>query len=138
MDRSPSAGTPVAATHPDEPHDIDGLASRLNWLRAAVLGANDGIVSVAAVVVGVAAAGMSSGVLLASGVAALAGGALSMALGEYVSVSSQRDSQTALIAKERAELAADPEAELTELTDEQAAYIGVPKQGPYKPDSYRY
>lgn len=118
MDVSPvGLDGPTPTTHPDEPHDIDGLAARLNWLRAAVLGANDGIVSVAAVVVGVAGAGMSSGVLATTGVAALAGGALSMALGEYVSVSSQRDSQTALIAKERAELAADPEAELSELTE---------------------
>ena len=109
--------TPPAppSAHVDEPHDVGGLSSRLNWLRAGVLGANDGIVSVAAVVVGVAGAGGSLDVLAASGVAALAGGALSMALGEYVSVSSQRDSQRALIEKERAELAADPDAELAEL-----------------------
>ncbi|GAA3577072.1 VIT family protein [Microlunatus spumicola] len=101
--------------HPDEPHAVQGLARQLNWLRAGVLGANDGIVSVAAVVIGVAGAGAGSRALEASGTAALVGGALSMALGEYVSVSSQRDAQTTLIAKERMELATEPEAELDEL-----------------------
>ncbi|WP_425954565.1 VIT1/CCC1 transporter family protein [Xylanimonas sp. McL0601] len=75
------------------------LAQRLNWLRAGVLGANDGIVSVAAVVVGVAAASASQAALLTAGLAALVGGAISMALGEYVSVSSQRDSERAHIAR---------------------------------------
>ena len=116
LEQFSSPALDASSTHPDEPHDIDGLSRRLNWLRAGVLGANDGIVSVAAVVVGVAGAGASLGVLATTGAAALAGGALSMALGEYVSVSSQRDSQTALIAKERAELEADPEGELAELT----------------------
>lgn len=102
-------------THPDEPH-AGSLAGRLNWLRAGVLGANDGIVSVAAVVVGVAGATSSTPAIATAGIAALVGGAISMALGEYVSVSSQSDSQRALIEKERAELAADPEAELVELT----------------------
>lgn len=102
--------------HDDEPHAQSGLSRQLNWLRAGVLGANDGIVSVAAVVIGVAGAGASTHTLVASGTAALVGGALSMALGEYVSVSSQRDAQTTLIAKERHELATDPEAELEELT----------------------
>ncbi|SEQ95939.1 VIT1/CCC1 transporter family protein [Microlunatus flavus] len=102
--------------HADEPHATTGLSRQLNWLRAGVLGANDGIVSVAAVVIGVAGAGASTHTLVASGTAALVGGALSMALGEYVSVSSQRDAQTTLIAKERAELAEEPEAELDELT----------------------
>ena len=102
--------------HPDEPHaDTAGLSQRLNWLRAGVLGANDGIVSVAAVVVGVAAATPSNGAILTAGMAALVGGAISMALGEYVSVSSQSDSEKALIAKERRELQEDPEAELAEL-----------------------
>ena len=102
-------------SHPDEPHASGGLSQRLNWLRAGVLGANDGIVSVAAVVIGVAGAGAGSRALETAGLAALVGGAFSMALGEYVSVSSQRDAQTTLIAKERLELATEPEAELEEL-----------------------
>lgn len=105
---------PPAAGHDGEPH-AEGLAQRLNWLRAGVLGANDGIVSVAAVAVGVAAATAQTGPILTAGVAALVGGAISMALGEYVSVSSQSDSQKALIAKERTELAEMPEEELAEL-----------------------
>lgn len=98
-----------------EPHAND-LAHRLNWLRAGVLGANDGIVSVAAIVVGVAGATSDAGPILAAGAAGLVGGAVSMALGEYVSVSSQSDSQRALIEKERRELAEEPEEELAELT----------------------
>ncbi|QIZ98830.1 MULTISPECIES: VIT family protein [unclassified Leifsonia] len=105
----------VDGQHADEPHR-EGLAQRLNWLRAGVLGANDGIVSVAAVVVGVAGATRDIAPILTAGVAALVGGAISMALGEYVSVSSQRDSEHALIAKERRELAEMPEQELAELT----------------------
>lgn len=101
-------------THPDEPH-AGGLAGRLNWLRAGVLGANDGIVSVAGIVVGVAGAGGSRGTVFTAGLAGLVAGAVSMALGEYVSVSSQRDSETALVAKERRELAETPEEELAEL-----------------------
>jgi VIT1/CCC1 family predicted Fe2+/Mn2+ transporter len=101
--------------HQGEPHR-GGLAQRLNWLRAGVLGANDGIISVAAIVVGVAGATTSSSQILTAGVAGLVGGAVSMALGEYVSVSSQRDSEAALIAKERLELETQPEAELAELT----------------------
>ncbi len=81
-----------------------------------MLGANDGIVSVAAVVVGVAGATSSVPAIVTAGLAALVGGAISMALGEYVSVSSQRDSEHALIAKERRELAEMPEQELAELT----------------------
>jgi vacuolar iron transporter family protein len=101
-----------------EPHgDAGSLAQRLNWLRAGVLGANDGIVSVAATVVGVAAATTADAPVLIAGVAAVVGGALSMALGEYVSVSSSSDSQAALIAKERRELAEDPEGELEELVE---------------------
>ncbi|WP_138443758.1 VIT1/CCC1 transporter family protein [Sinomonas susongensis] len=99
--------------HP-EPQGAD-IAAKLNWLRAGVLGANDGIVSVAAVVVGVAGVTTSNGPILAAGLAALAGGAISMALGEYVSVSSQSDSQRHLIAKEREELRDQPEAEFGEL-----------------------
>jgi VIT1/CCC1 family predicted Fe2+/Mn2+ transporter len=108
--------TPDTGLHPEEPHVGEGLKQRLNWLRAGVLGANDGIVSVAAVVVGVAAATSSHGAILTAGMAALVGGAVSMALGEYVSVSSQSDSEKALIAKEKRELEEDPQAELEELT----------------------
>jgi VIT1/CCC1 family predicted Fe2+/Mn2+ transporter len=93
----------------------EGLASRLNWLRAGVLGANDGIVSVAAIVVGVAGATSNSAPILAAGLAGLVGGAVSMALGEYVSVSSQRDSQRVLIAREQKLLKDQPEAELAQL-----------------------
>ena len=92
------------------------MAGRLNWLRAGVLGANDGIVSVAAIVVGVAGATSEVAPILTAGAAGLVGGAISMALGEYLSVSSQRDSQRALIAKERNELATMPDEELAELT----------------------
>ena len=102
--------------HGVEPHDA-GVAERLNWLRAGVLGANDGIVSVAAVVVGVAGATTANGPIITAGAAAVIGGAISMALGEYVSVSSAADSQRALIEKERQELADMPEAELEELTE---------------------
>lgn len=105
--------TPAGA-HPGEPHR-QGLAQRLNWLRAGVLGANDGIVSTAAVVVGVAGATSEIAPVFVAGLAALVGGAISMALGEYVSVSSQRDSEHALIQKERRELAEDPDAEFAEL-----------------------
>lgn len=97
-----------------EPHD-NGVAARLNWLRAAVLGANDGIVSTAATVVGVAGVTNNLAPILVAGTAALVGGSVSMALGEYVSVSSQRDSQEALIDKERQELRDDPDGELAEL-----------------------
>lgn len=100
--------------HPGEPHGT-GLAARLNWLRAGVLGANDGIVSVAAVVVGVAGAVNELAPILTAGTAALVGGAISMALGEYVSVSSQSDSEKSLIARERSELTQMPDAELDEL-----------------------
>ncbi|WP_459611570.1 VIT1/CCC1 transporter family protein [Corynebacterium urogenitale] len=79
----------------------NGLASKLNWLRAGVLGANDGIVSTAGLVVGVAAAGSSSSAILTAGVAAIAAGAVSMALGEYVSVSAQRDTEDILVREHR-------------------------------------
>jgi VIT1/CCC1 family predicted Fe2+/Mn2+ transporter len=101
--------------HPGEAHTGD-LSARLNWLRAGVLGANDGIVSTASIVVGVAGASSSVPAIATAGAAALIGGAISMALGEYVSVSSQKDSQRSLIEKERQELADDPAAELEELT----------------------
>lgn len=100
--------------HPGEAH-AGGIGRRLNWLRAGVLGANDGIVSVASLVVGVAGATTATPALLTAGIAGLVGGAISMALGEYVSVSSQRDSERALIAKERRELREMPEQELDEL-----------------------
>ena len=102
-------------THAHEPH-AGGTAGRLNWLRAGVLGANDGIVSVAAIVIGVAGATTSRGAIFTAGLAGLVGGAVSMALGEYVSVSSQRDSERAEIKQEEQELADSPDAELTELT----------------------
>ncbi|WP_175987854.1 VIT1/CCC1 transporter family protein [Microbacterium tenebrionis] len=102
--------------HPNEPHGA-GLGQRLNWLRAGVLGANDGIGSVASLVVGVAGATPAKAPVLLAGVAGLVGGAISMALGEYVSVSSQRDSERALIEKEREELETLPEEELDELTE---------------------
>jgi VIT1/CCC1 family predicted Fe2+/Mn2+ transporter len=103
------------ATHEGEAHGA-GISQKLNWLRAGVLGANDGIVSVAALVVGVAGATSEVGPIVTAGIAGLVGGAISMALGEYVSVSSQRDSERALIAKEKRELAEMPEQELDELT----------------------
>jgi vacuolar iron transporter family protein len=103
-----------ASSHPDEPH-LRGLANRLNWLRAGVLGANDGIVSVAALAVGVASATPSLAAVLTAVLAGLVGGAISMAAGEYVSVSSQSDSERALIAKESQELAEMPQVELAEL-----------------------
>src|SRR5690349_18423113 len=87
----------------------------LNWLRAAVLGANDGIVSVAGLVMGIAGATTDRHTILVAGLAGLVAGALSMAAGEYVSVSTQRDTERALLAKERAELRDEPEEELAEL-----------------------
>jgi VIT1/CCC1 family predicted Fe2+/Mn2+ transporter len=89
---------------------------RLGWLRAAVLGANDGIVSTASLIVGVAAAGGSAEAILIAGVASLVAGAMSMAAGEYVSVSTQSDTETADLARERRELAEEIESERDELT----------------------
>jgi VIT1/CCC1 family predicted Fe2+/Mn2+ transporter len=103
------------APHPGEPHDRSGTAARLNWLRAGVLGANDGIVSTAGLVVGVAGATSARAPILTAGVAGLVAGAVSMALGEYVSVSSSRDSERAQLDKERQEIADDPEMECAEL-----------------------
>jgi VIT1/CCC1 family predicted Fe2+/Mn2+ transporter len=100
-----------------ERHRID----RIGWLRAAVLGANDGIVSTASLVVGVAAAHASHGALLVTGVAGLVAGAMSMAAGEYVSVHSQADTEHADLARESAELERNPDAERREL---QAIYVG--------------
>ncbi len=104
----------TTSSHPAEPH-AGSVASKLNWLRAGVLGANDGIVSTAGIVVGVAAATAERAPILTAGVAGLAAGAVSMALGEYVSVSTQRDTEKALLTKERQELRDDPATELDEL-----------------------
>lgn len=91
------------------------MASKLNWLRAGVLGANDGIVSTAGLVMGVAGATSDSGAILIAGVAGLVAGSISMAGGEYTSVSAQKDSEKAALAKERQELLDQPELELREL-----------------------
>jgi VIT1/CCC1 family predicted Fe2+/Mn2+ transporter len=96
-------------------HSESHLVSRIGWLRAAVLGANDGIVSTASLIVGVAAASAASSDILIAGVAGLVAGAMSMAAGEYVSVSSQSDTEGADLARERAELASQPEFEREEL-----------------------
>jgi vacuolar iron transporter family protein len=97
--------------HHREFHRID----RVGWLRAAVLGANDGLISTASLIVGVAAANMGSSATFMAGLAGLVGGALSMGAGEYVSVSSQADSETADLAREKHELATTPDAEHREL-----------------------
>ncbi len=102
-------------------HTERHLVSRIGWLRAAVLGANDGIVSTASLVIGVAAAGGGKQALLVAGVAGLVAGAMSMAAGEYVSVSSQSDTERADIARETAELRDQPEFEIEELAN---IYIG--------------
>ena len=100
--------------HGDEPHG-GSVTARLNWLRAGVLGANDGIISTAGLVMGVAAATTNTTEILTAGFAGLVAGAVSMALGEYVSVSTQRDTERALIDKERRELGAMPDQEHAEL-----------------------
>lgn len=100
--------------HAGEPHATD-MASRLNWLRAGVLGANDGIVSTAGLVVGVAGATSDRGAIFTAGIAGLVAGAVSMALGEYISVSSQRDSERSQVELEIRELNDSPEDELEEL-----------------------
>lgn len=97
-------------------HQEAHRTDRVGWLRAAVLGANDGIVSTASLLVGVAAASAAQNTLLMTGVAALVAGAMSMAAGEYVSVYSQADTEAADLAREKAELIQDPSAELRELT----------------------
>ena len=99
-------------------------AERIGWLRAAVLGANDGTISVASIVIGVAAAGVPEGSILLTGVAGLVAGAMSMAAGEYVSVQSQADTEEADIKREKHELETDPEHELEELTSIYAGKIG--------------
>ena len=97
-------------------HPESHLVSRIGWLRAAVLGANDGIVSTASLIVGVAAASAATSEVLIAGVAGLVAGAMSMAAGEYVSVSSQSDTEQADLAREQAELAGHPDYECEELT----------------------
>jgi VIT1/CCC1 family predicted Fe2+/Mn2+ transporter len=103
----------TAPNGPVEPH----RSHRAGWLRAAVLGADDGIVSTASLVLGVAAAAASRSTVLVAGVAGLVAGATSMAAGEYVSVSTQRDAEQADIAREQREQAVDPDREQAELTD---------------------
>ncbi len=115
---APRQDEPGAPAH-EETHDSSG--ARLNWLRAGVLGANDGIVSTAGIVVGVAGATTDRVVILTAGIAGLVAGALSMGVGEYVSVSTQRDTERALLEKERRELSEMPEEELAELA---AIYVG--------------
>ena len=102
--------------HGSEPH-TGSVTARLNWLRAGVLGANDGIISTAGLVIGVAAATTDAGEITTAGFAGMVAGAVSMALGEYVSVSTQRDTERALIDKERGELQAMPAAEHAELVE---------------------
>ncbi|WP_374452305.1 VIT family protein [Phenylobacterium sp.] len=97
-------------------HPETHLVSRIGWLRAAVLGANDGIVSTASLIVGVAAASAATSEVLVAGIAGLVAGAMSMAAGEYVSVSSQADTESADLERERAEQTSQPEFELDELT----------------------
>lgn len=114
---SSTADAPVESTEIQHEHgETEGLSNKLNWLRAGVLGANDGIVSVAGIVMGVAGATSDRGSLVIAGTAALVAGALSMATGEYVSVSTQRDAELALIAAEKHDLARMPEEELDHLT----------------------
>lgn len=98
-----------------EPHSATNHVSKLNWLRAAVLGANDGIVSIAGLVLGVAGATTSIRAILTAGIAGIVAGAISMAAGEYVSVSSSRDTEKALLEKEKYELSHYPEEEMEEL-----------------------
>jgi vacuolar iron transporter family protein len=108
--------TPEPEQEPTAEAESGRIASRLNWLRASVLGANDGIVSTAGIVVGVAGATVNRGALLAAGVAGVVAGAMSMGVGEYVSVSSQRDSQKAELEHERMQLERNPEYGLKQLT----------------------
>jgi VIT1/CCC1 family predicted Fe2+/Mn2+ transporter len=112
--RQATSDVSLVQAHVGEPHG-GGFAARLNWLRAGVLGANDGIVSTAGLVVGVAAATTARSPIITAGIAGLAAGAVAMALGEYVSVSSQRDTERALLAKESSELEDEPEREFAEL-----------------------
>ncbi len=112
MDSRVPVGAAPFSAH-DEPH----LSGRSGWLRAAVMGANDGILSTAALLVGVAAGGADQVTLLLAGVAGMSAGAMSMAAGEYVSVSSQADVERADVEREKAELINNPEGELAELAE---------------------
>src|SRR3954466_3404678 len=114
MTTKPGAGEAIASSK-TQPHH-GSVANKLNWLRAAVLGANDGIVSTAGIVIGVAAATAGRGPVLTAGIAGLAAGALSMAVGEYVSVSTERDTERATLYTEGQELKLQPGAEMDELT----------------------
>src|SRR6478752_7009353 len=107
----PRGHTMTGAKFHSERHQVE----RIGWLRAAVLGANDGIVSTASLIVGIAAAASTKGEILLAGAAGLVAGAMSMAAGEYVSVSSQADTEAADLARESAELASDPDFEHREL-----------------------
>ena len=118
----PHQGRDKAVVPAKEPHRM----GRVGWLRAGVLGANDGLLSTASLVVGVAASGTSRSAILVSGIAGLVGGAMSMAAGEYVSVSSQSDTERADLARERLELAADEPGERAELA---AIYVARPDAG---------
>lgn len=111
--RQPAYALSVTSEVHHEPHE--GTGARLNWLRAGVLGANDGVVSTASLVLGVAGATTSVPQILTAGFAGMFAGAMSMAAGEYVSVSSQRDAERALLDRERRELVETPEYELREL-----------------------
>ena len=114
MTSTPGPGEAPAPSKAQPHHG--SVANKLNWLRAAVLGANDGIVSTAGIVIGVAAATAERGPVLTAGIAGLAAGALSMAVGEYVSVSTQRDTERAMLYTEGQELKLQPDAEMDELT----------------------
>lgn len=109
-----NVNTKNLSSHP-EPHNANHV-SKLNWLRAAVLGANDGIVSIAGLVVGVAGATNSTGIILTAGLAGIVAGSISMAAGEYISVSSSKDTEEALLKKEQYELKMYPNQELDELS----------------------
>ena len=113
MTSEPRPGEAIASVKTESHHG--SVANKLNWLRAGVLGANDGIVSTAGIVIGVAAATAERGPVLTAGIAGLAAGALSMAVGEYVSVSTQRDTERAMLYMESQELELQPDAELDEL-----------------------
>ncbi len=111
----------VSCTTMRAKHIEEHRTHRVGWLRASVLGANDGVVSVSSLVVGVAAGGAPSDVILLTGIAGLVAGALSMAAGEYISVQSQADTENADLERERKELAEEPEKEVEELTN---IYVG--------------
>ena len=112
------SNTTLSETDSDSPRGQENhFTTRIGWLRAAVLGANDGIVSTASLIIGVAAAGTDQNEILLAGLAGLVAGAMSMAAGEYVSVSSQSDSEKADLAREKLELESDPEFEHNELAE---------------------